>query len=179
MNLLPWLLRWPPRRSAVAVFLLVTVVSAGSVLLLGGGLLASSSGNVTVEETDLTVRLNDEQSLPESENGSVQTCLASGTPGDSISVIGTVGVDVPPDHRARSEGGLAVVVELVDVGETTSGSLDAAGGQYDVFWLLEDDETLSAGDSAELAIRVRSAGETVAAANESVVVEADSRNYDC
>lgn len=178
MNLLPWLLRWPPRRSAVLVFVLFTVVSAGSIVVFGGEL-TESSGNVTVEGREFTVRLNDEQSWPENEGGGVQTCLASGTPGDSLSVIGTVAVDVPPDHRARSEGGLTVVVGMAHTEETTSGELDAAGGQYDVFWLLDDDETLSSGDTARIEIAVRSAGETVATVTESVPVEADSRTYDC
>lgn len=179
MNLLPWLLDWPPKGRTVVLFLVVTAASVGTLLLFAPVTEQATDGNVTVETADLTVRLNDERSLPESDGGGVQTCIASGTPGDSISVIGDVDVDVPAGHDAARADELTVVVSMAHTDETTSGTVESTGGQYDVFWLFADDETLSAGDTAELRIRVRADGETVTTATRSVVVEADSRTYDC
>jgi hypothetical protein len=177
VNLLPWLLNWPPSRRAVATFLLVTAFSTGTLLLFAPLTDQLQPENVTVETTDLTVRLNDEQALPESEDGGVKTCLASGTPGDSISVTGSVSVDIPSRERPRD--GATVVVRMTDIGEATSGEVERTGGTFDVFWLLDDDETLAVGDTAGLQIRVRGGGETLATATRSVVVEAASRTYDC
>lgn len=178
MSLLPWLLRWPPRRATVALFLAVTVFSLGTLALFGGVTDATTEENVTVETTDLSVRLNDEQSLPEGDGG-VQTCIASGTPPDRISVLGSVRVAVPADHPVRSADELRVVVALPAVDETTSGTVEPTGGTFDVFWLLDDDESLSVGDTATVQVRVLADADRVADATREVTVESDSRTYDC
>ena len=177
MSLLPWLLRWPPSRASVAFFVVVTAFSLGTLALFGGVTDEITDENVTVETEDLSVRLNDEQSLPDGEG--VQTCLASGTPGDHVGVFGSVRVDVPADHPATRAGELTVAVALAPPDETTRGTVESTGGTHDLFWLFEDDETLSAGDTAEVRIRVLSEGDPVATATREVVVEADSRRYDC
>jgi len=158
VNLLPWLLDWPPKRRTIVAFLLVTAVSVGTLLVFAPLTDQLRTENVTVETADLTVRLNDEQSLPEGEG--VQTCFASGTPGERLGDAATVTVGM-----AHTE-------------ETTSGDIERTGGTFDVFWLLDDDETLSAGDTATLRVRVRGDGEPLATATQPVVVDADSRHYD-
>lgn len=49
----------------------------------------------------------------------------------------------------------------------------------DVFWVIEDDETLSVGDTAGVRVRVREGGSTVADTTRTVPVSDDSRSYDC
>jgi hypothetical protein len=177
VNLLPWLLDWPPKRLTIVTVLLVTAFSVGTLLLFAPLTDQLRTENVTVETTELTVRLNDEQSYPESEDGGVQTCFASGTPGDSISVTGSVSVDIPSVERPPD--GATVRVSMAHTEANTSGDVEPTGGTFDVFWLLDDDETLAVGDTATLDIRVRGGGETLATATRSVVVENDSRSYDC
>ena len=177
MNLLPWLLDWPPSPASVVVFLLVTAFSVGTLVAFGGVTDEITAENVTVEETDLSVRLNDERSLPDT-NGTVQTCLSSGTPGDSISVIGDVTVDVPADRGRDAE--FVVAVSLAHTEETTTASVEGTGRRTaDVFWLLDDDETLAVGETARLQVRVRDGGSTVASVTREVTVENGSRSYDC
>lgn len=60
MNLLPWLLDWPPKRRTIVAFLLVTAVSVGTLLVFAPLTDQLRTENVTVETADLTVRLNDE-----------------------------------------------------------------------------------------------------------------------
>ncbi|MFC7132112.1 MULTISPECIES: hypothetical protein [Salinibaculum] len=179
MNPLPWLLDWPPRPATVAVTLLLTVFSVGTLVVFGGVVDDIESENVTVESMDLSVRLNDESSIP-SGDGSVQTCLGSGTPGDRISVLGDVTVDVPPGWDGPADGSLTVAVSLGHTDEATTQSVPSEGTEtVRVFWLLEDDETLSAGDEATVQVSVRTDDATVATATRPVTVEASSRSYDC
>lgn len=176
MNVLPWLLNWPPSRGAVAAFLLLTAFSAGTLVLFGGVTDQMTQENVTVDASDVAVRLNDEQSYPDTGDG-VQTCLASGTPGDSVSVQGDVVLDVPAE---MDDERLTVVVSLAHTAETTTDTVEGSGREYaDVFWVFEDDETLAAGENATLEVTVSTDSETVARATRSVRVEADSRTYDC
>lgn len=178
MNVLPWLLDWPPSLGTVAVFLLVTVVSVAT-LAAFGGVVEDTADNVTIETADLSVRLNDDGGVPDVEAGTVRTCLASGTPGDSIGVFGDVTVEVPPDRRSGSRE-LILVVSLVQADDTTTSAVERTGRTtVDVFWVLDDDETLSVGDTAELRVRVRDGDSTVAAATRRVAVENGTRSYDC
>ena len=174
MSLLPWLLDWPPSRGAVAAFLVVTAFSVGSLAVFGGVVDDAETENVTVESTDLALRLNDEFDPPDT-NGSVQTCVASGTPGDTVSLVGSVTVDAPSDRR----GGLEVVLNLPGTDESRTTTVEADGGTVDVFWLFDDDETLEAGDDATLRVTVRSGGEILLETTRPLTVEADSRSYDC
>jgi hypothetical protein len=182
VSLLPWLLDWPPSRRSVAVFVVVTAVSVGTVVGFGGVVDRPDEGNVTVEAVDVTVALNDEVSYPEGGDGSVQTCLASGTPGDSVSVTGDVIVDVPePDGlRPAGERRLNVTVSLAHTDETTAGTVEGPGTEtHDVFWILEDDESLTAGDNETIQVWVSEDGTPVANATRTVPVEEGSRTYDC
>lgn len=181
MSPLPWLLEWPPSRGAVAVFLVVTACSLGTIAVLGDDIDRSDGGNVTVEEIDVAVALNDDFDYPEGERGAVQTCLASGTPGDSVSVLGGVVVDIPPENGwSTDDRRLAVTVSLAYTNESTSGTVTGPGRDtHDVFWVLDDDETLEVGDTETVQVRVEAAGSTVASATESVTVQNDSRTYDC
>lgn len=176
MEVLPWLLNWPPRRGTVAVFLLLTTFSVGTLALFGGVTDEIRTDNVTVDATDLTVRLNDELTIPDT-NGSVRTCMASGTPGDSVSVTGDVTVDSP---SGRGGSQLTLVVSLAHTGETTSQRVER--GRRDstrLLWVFEDDETLSVGENATVQMRVRTDDETVANATKTVPVEKGTRRYDC
>ncbi|QLD90812.1 hypothetical protein HWV07_17890 [Natronomonas salina] len=182
MSLLPWLLDWPPTRAQVAVFLLVSALSVGTIAMMGGVADDPASENVTVEDIDLAVSLNDEASYPEGANGTVQTCFASGTPGDSVSVLGDVILDVPEsDGRGRSsERQLRVTVNLTEMSETTAQTETGTGTVHsDVFWLIDDDETLAVGDTVTLHVTVHDERGRVATATDNVVVQGDSRTYDC
>jgi hypothetical protein len=182
VNVLPWLLDWPPSRGAVGVFLVLTAFSAGTLLLFGGVTDQITDDNVTVESADLTVSLTDELRIPETDDSGVQTCLGSGTPGDSISVLGDVTVDIPAEFRqkATSDGELRVAVSLAHTTETTTQRLDGTGQRTtDVFWVLEDDETLAVGETATVEVRVHSGDKTVASTTRSATVENGTRTYDC
>jgi hypothetical protein len=179
VNLLPWLLDWPPSRGTVAVFLLLTTFSAGT-LVLFGGVTEPAGGNVTVETSDVSVRLNDQQStIPDVENGTVHTCLGSGTPPDSILVVGDVTVDVPPE-LVREHGELSLAVSLAHTDQTTTETVTEAGQTTEsLFWRLSDDETLSVDETARLQVRVRAGGEVLAEMARPTTVEEGSRSYDC
>lgn len=181
MNLLPWLLDWPPKPAAVGVFLLLTAFGAGTLVAFGGVTDEISGGNVTVEATDLSVTLNDEVDFPDGENGTVRTCLRVGTPGDRITVRGRVTVDVPIDAEDRLDGDRTVLtVSLAHTRERTTTTIDRTGRvRTDVFWVLEDDETLSVGEHATVQVRVRTDGSTVAGTTRTVTVEEGSRTYEC
>lgn len=180
MNVLPWLLDWPPSRGTVAVFLLVTTASVGTLVVFGGVTDEIAAENVTVDASDVTVRLNDEMSVPDG-NGSVQTCLGSGTPGDSVSVIGDVHVEVPANgDRAYERDELAVTVRLERVGEVATSTIEGTGREtIDVFAVQDDEGTLAVDETATLRIRASSGDSTVVDANRSVDVENDSRSYSC
>lgn len=182
MNVLPWLFDWPPNRASVALFLFLTAFSVGTLVLFGGVTDESTSKNVTVEATDLSVHLNDDTDPLDAANGTVQKCLASGTPGDSILVVGDVTVDVPADWHGGSAGDpqVTLVMSLAHTEETTTETVSGTGrATTRVFWVLDDDETLSAGDTAEFRVRARADDSTVANATRAVTVRNDSRSYDC
>lgn len=176
VDILPWVLSWPPSRRTVAVFLLVTAASVGTIALLGGVPDIRSDGNITVSDVDVSVRLNDDPESPDT-NGTVQTCIGSGTPGDHLSVLGEVTVRVPPGRQGDAR---AVVLWLDDTHNRTLGTIDETGSvTKDVFWLVEDDERLSVGDTTTVEARVRGGGTTVASRTLSVPVENGTRSYDC
>lgn len=182
MSLLPWLLDWPPSRGSIAVFLVVTAFSVGTIVVLGGGLVQPDDGPVTVEDVDVSVTLNDEIEYPPGANGTVQKCVASGPPGDSVLVRGAVVVDVPVEDRWAASGDrqVAVTVSLAHTDETTTETVTGPGRiTRDVFWLLEDDETLSVNGTATVQVRVKESGSTVANATETVPVREGTRHYEC
>jgi hypothetical protein len=180
MDVLPWLLDWPPSPAKIVAFLLLTAASVGTLVAFGGVTDRIADENVTVADADLTVRLNDETNIPDT-NGTVQTCLGSGTPGDSVAVLGDVTVDAPAagTENHSTDRPLTVVVGLPETGETTTQTVEGSGGTADVFWTFEDEEVLSAGETTTLRVRVRSGETTVATATQSVTIENDTRSYDC
>lgn len=160
----------------------MSTLSVGTIAMMGGVADDPASENVTVEDIDLAVSLNDEASYPGGANGTVQTRLASGTPSDSVSILGDVVVDVPgSDNRGRSSGRqLRVTVNLTEMSETTSQSVTGTGGvRSDVSWLIDDDETLAVGDMVTLRVTVHDERGRVATATDNVTVQEDSRTYDC
>jgi len=180
MNVLPWLLDWPPRPAAIVFFVVVTVFSVGTLVLFGGVPGETGSENVSIEEADVTVRLNDEQEFPDTGNGSVQTCMASGTPGDSISVLGDVVVEVPPETVDGKDSEVAVVVSLNHTEESRTMTVEDSGRRTsDVFWVLPDDETLSVGETVGVQVNVRSDEKVLANATTPMVVQNGTRTYDC
>jgi hypothetical protein len=93
-----------------------------------------------------------------------------------------VTVSVPTEeHRDRGdERRLTVAVSLGHTEETTTANVTGSGrATRDVFWLLDDDETLSVGDTTTLQVHVREAGSTLANATRPITVENGSRSYDC
>lgn len=179
MNLLPWLLDWPPSRSAVAVFVVLTSFSVGTLVLFSGFTEDVTTENVTVDAAGIDVRLNDERTIPDVGNGTVHTCLGSGTPGDHIGVYGDVTVDVPAAVQ-EEYGSLTLVVSLAHTNETTRKSITGSGDRTtQLFWLIEDRERLDVGDPATVELRVAADGTTLMDSTRSVVVTNDSRDYDC
>jgi hypothetical protein len=176
VNLLPWLLSWPPSRRTVVGALVLTAFSAGTLVLFDSPA-DETSAEVSVERVDLSVGLNDETDLPDADSGTVLTCLSSGTPGDAVSVVGDVVVEVPPDP---GHDRLRLVVSLAHTDATTTTPLDDTGTvTASVFWLLDDDETLSPGGTATVQLRVRGDDGTLATATRQRPVEPDSRSHDC
>ncbi|MCT9098146.1 hypothetical protein [Haloarchaeobius sp. HME9146] len=161
--------------------LFVILVGAGAWVTFTGPGPQVSDSDATIDRTDLSVRLNDEWDLPESANDSVQTCITSGTPGDSIGVYGTVTVTVPvQDGFDRADHDYQVVMTLVDVGETTTKTGDYSGREtVRFFWIVEDDETLAVGETTTVRIRVRDGPEVLAESTQNVVVEEGDQTFDC
>ena len=170
--------------SASAAGVLALLVLAGVFVLGGptGGLPGETPGeNATVETDDLDLRLNDEFDPP-STNGTVQSCMASGTPGDSVSLLGDVLVTMPVDRRP--DPGAAdprVVFTLAALDATRTERVDPEGTtDVSLFWILEDDETLSVGEETTLAVRVETAeGERLLETTRSLTVREGERTYDC
>jgi hypothetical protein len=167
-----------------AVGLLLLAALAG-VVVLGGptGELSGAAPEdpVTVAVDGLELRLNDEIDLP-STNGSVETCVASGTPGDSVSLLGDVLVTIPPDRLpAVGESDPRVVFTLEALDTTRRDRIDPAGTTgVDLFWILNDDETLSVGAETTLTIRVETAdGEPLRETTRTLTVREGERTYDC
>jgi hypothetical protein len=178
VNLLPWLLDWPPRPAAVAAALLVTLLSVATVATAGLVLDTPDDETATVETVDLTLRLNDDVEFPDT-NGTVRSCMASGTPGDSISVLGDVTVEVPPDVSQRGRA-LTLGLTVTETGQRTAYEVDESGTvTTDVFWLAEDDETLAVGDTVRLRIELRRGDALLANATERLPVQEGDRRYDC
>lgn len=170
--------------SAGLVGLLLLATLAG-VVVLGGPTQelpgAATEDNVTVAVDGVDLRLNDELDLPPT-NGSVETCVASGTPGDSVSLLGDVIVTIPPDRLPDvGESDPRVVFTLEALDATRRDRIDPAGAtSLDLFWILDDDETLSVGAETTLTIRVETAdGEPLRETTRTLTVRDGERTYDC
>lgn len=175
MNILPWLLDWPPTRRQIAVFLVITVFSLGSIAVLGGMTGLDSDGNVTITETDLALDLNENTDIPDT-NGSVETCIGSGPLPGHLSVTGEITADIPAGGDTPRE----VVLRVNDTENRTVETIESEGEvTVDVFWSRDADGTLSVGDTASVDIWVVEQGTAVASTTTSVPVENGSRSYDC
>lgn len=178
VNLLPWLLNWPPRPAAVIAFLFVTAFSVGTLVLFAPVTDQINPDEATVEASNVSVHLNDEITMPDMENGTVATCVASGTPGDHL----TVRVDILVETPMEDGGGSPYDIE-VSIGndsKTTTEPIQQTGRErVNVFWVVRDDESLSVGETADIHIRLREAGSVVATATRAVTVKKGRRSYDC
>ncbi|WP_135661764.1 hypothetical protein [Halorhabdus rudnickae] len=182
MDVLPWLLDWPPSRGTVAVFVLLSAFSVGTLVVLGGVTDEITYDNASIESTDFTVKLNDEITMPDVGSDSMGTCLASGTPGDRITVRGNVSVQIPTrnDRNAAEIRRVELAVSLAHTDERTTQTLSRTGDvTTDVFWVFEDDETLSVNDTATVQITLLTADSMLADRTAAVSVQNATRSYDC
>jgi hypothetical protein len=127
---------------------------------------------------EVTVTLNDEITIPDG----VETALASGTPGDSLSVRGDVTVRIPSerDRNAISTERVSLEVILPHTDERTTQPISRTGEvTTDVFWVLEDDETLWVTDTARVQIRLLAGDSVLANQTTTATVENATRSYDC
>lgn len=179
VNLLPWLLDWPPRPASVLAFLLLTAFSVGTLALFAPVTDQFGPDEAAVEISNASVHLNDEIEIPNEDGGGVMTCLASGTPGDHLTVRADIVVETPLEDDGKDRE-YELVVSIVDEATTTTESVRRTGRErVDVFWVVKDDETLSVGGTAELDVRLRESGSIVASATRTVTVDEASRSYDC
>ncbi|MFC7202236.1 hypothetical protein ACFQJC_01810 [Haloferax namakaokahaiae] len=181
MNLLPWLLDWPPRPASILAFLVVTAFSVGSLVLFAPLTDELSTDEVTVEIADSSVKLNDEMDYPEgAESGEAYSCISYGTPGDSLHVRadGTLGLPTGFDRDGDTPYTLEVSVDGLE--ETRTETFRGTGeDQWDVSWLVQDDETLSVGETTTLRAQVRQSGDVVATTNRSVTIAEGDQRFDC
>lgn len=177
MKLLPWLLNWPPRPATIVAFLLVTAFSVGTLVLFAPVTDQIGPDEASVEVANASVHLNDELEIPDEGNGSVVTCLSSGTPGDHLTVRADVVVETPiKDDDATYD----LEVSLADGAATMTEPVQQTGrARVDIFRVVSDDETLSVGETTELEVRLRRSESVVAAATRSVTVEEANRSFDC
>lgn len=175
MRILPWFLNWPPRPTTIAVVLLLTVGSVVGLGVFGGDIDSITRDEASIEAPTLSVALNDDHTYPDGTNGSVQTCFASGPPGDSILVSGDVDLTIP-----ATEESARLVVSLDHTAEQWTERVSRRGElSVDILWVLEDDERLDVGDRVTVEIHLEDGDTTIANRSEDVVVENGSRTYDC
>jgi hypothetical protein len=178
VNLLPWLLDWPPRPASIIAFLLLTAFSVGTLVLFAPVTDQINPDEATVEATNVSVHLNDDITMPDIENGTVATCIASGTPGDHLTVRADVLVETPMEGGEDSN--YDVEVSIGNSSKTTTEPVQQTGRErVNVFWVVRDDESLTVGETADIHIRLRESGTVVANSTRTVTVEKGSRSYDC
>lgn len=178
MNLLPWLLDWPPHPASIIAFLLLTAFSVGTLVLFAPATDQINPDNATVETTKISVHLNDEISIPDIENGTVATCIANGTPGDHLTVRADILVETPMEGGENSN--YNVEMSIGNSSKTTTEPVQQTGQErVDVFWVVRDDEALAVGEKADIHIRLRESGAVVANSTRTVTVKKGSRSYDC
>ncbi|WP_410766928.1 hypothetical protein [Haloferax sp. DFSO60] len=181
MNLLPWLLDWPPRPASILTFVVLTAFSVGTLILFAPVTDELSTDEVTVEIADASVKLNDEMDYPEgAESGETYSCMSFGTPGDSlhIRVEGTLGLPTGFDRDGDTPYTLEVSLDGVEETRTET-FRDTGEEQWDASWLVEDDETLSVGETTTLTAQVRTSGDVVATTNQRVTIEEGTQRFDC
>ncbi|MDG5777430.1 hypothetical protein VB773_21800 [Haloarculaceae archaeon H-GB2-1] len=178
MNLLPWLLDWPPRPASIIVFLLLTAFSVGTLVLFAPVTDQINPDDATVEATNVSVHLNDEVTMPDIENGTVETCISSGTPGDHMTVRADILVETPMEGSEDSN--YDVEVSIGNSSKTTTEPVQQTGRErVNVFWVVRDDESLTVDETADIHVRLRESGTVVASSTRTVTIEKGSRSYDC
>jgi hypothetical protein len=178
VNLLPWLLDWPPRPASVLAFLLLTAFSVGTLVLFAPVTDQINPDEPTVEASNVSVHLNDEITIPDMENDTVTTCVASGTPGDHLTVRADILVETPMEGGDDSP--YDIEVSIGDDSKTTTEPIQQTGRErVDIFWVVRDDESLTVGGTADIHVRLRESGTVVATTTRSVTVEKGRRSYDC
>lgn len=178
VNLLPWLLDWPPRPASIVAFLLLTAFSVGTLALFAPVTDQIDPDDATVETTNVSVHLNDEISMPDRESDTVATCLGSGTPGDHLTVRADILVETPLKGGSSAE--YAVDVSIDNGSRTTAEPVRQTGrDRVSVLWVVRDDESFAVGETAAIHVRLRESGAVVATSTRTVRVENGSRSYDC
>ncbi len=161
MNVLPWLLNWPPSKRQVLLVLGVNALLLGGLVAVGAPFLAAMDTEASVESANLTLELNDEWDVPDTGNGT-RTCLSVGVPPDTLRLTGSVTV-----ANASDAGTLAL--SLPETGDRTMTPI--AGGRERVSATFADDETLAVGDRTAVVARVLADGKPVANATTNLTVE--------
>ena len=178
VNLLPRLLNWPPRPASIIAFLLLTAFSVGTLVLFAPVTDQINPDDATVETTNVSVHLNDEISMSDIENGTVATCIASGTPGDHLTVRADILVETPMEGSENSN--YDVEVSIGNGSKTTTEPVQQTGRErVNVFWIVRDDESLAVGETVDIHVWLRESGAVVANSTRTVTVEKGSRSYDC
>lgn len=178
VNLLPWLLNWPPRPASIIAFLFLTAFSVGSLVLFAPITDQINPDESTIEASNVSVQLNDEITMPDIENDTVATCIASGTPGDQLTVRADILVETPMEDGEDSTYDVEVIIG--DNLQTTTEPIQQTGReQVDLLWTVRDDESLSVGSTADIRIRLRESGAIVDTATRTVTVKKATRSYDC
>lgn len=132
----------------------------------------------TVEASNVSVHLNDEITIPDMEDDTVATCIASGTPGDHLTIRADILVETPMEDGDDSP--YDVEVSIGNDSKTTTEPIQQTGRErVDIFWVARDDESLSVGDTADIRIRLRESGTVVDTATRAVTVTKGRRSYDC
>lgn len=178
VNLLPWLLDWPPHPASIIAFLLLTAFSVGTLVLFAPVTDQINPDDATVEATNVSVHLNDEITVPDIENGTVATCISSGTPGDHLTVRADILVETPIEGGKNSN--YDVEMSIGNGSRTTTEPVQQTGQErVDIFWVVRDDEALEVGENADIHIRLRESGAVVANSTRTVLVKKGNRSYDC
>ncbi|MFC4549932.1 MULTISPECIES: hypothetical protein [Halorussus] len=175
---MPWLLNWPPRPASIVAFLFVTAFSVGTLILFAPITNQISPDEPSVEVSNVSVHLNDEIRIPDVGNGTVAKCIASGTPGDHVTVRADIVVETPLEDGDGPK--YDVEVSIDNTTKTTTEPVQRTGRErVNVFWVVRDDEALSVGKPAEIRVRLRESSTVVANATRTVTVEKERRSYDC
>lgn len=174
MVLLRLLFRRTTRPFALACAVAILALF-GVGLLLAGGFAVEDGASATITDTDLRLSLNDAEGIPDVGNGT-QTCIASGTPRDTVSVLGDVTVRVEGEAGATR----TLALSLAGTNVTHSAAIRETGTEsVDVFWLDRDPETFAVGETVTLRLQVREGDRVLANATRTLPVHNGSQTFDC
>ncbi|WP_435332945.1 hypothetical protein [Haloarchaeobius sp. TZWWS8] len=114
--------------AAIGAIVLLSAAGIG-ILLVGGLPFGGVAGEGSIEEVDLSVRLNDDMDMPGDGTASSYTCTSAGTPGDMVGTYGSVHVSTPLNrhHWPRTDADYVLEVTLVESGKSTTESVSGVG----------------------------------------------------